>query len=147
MARVEEFIAVAATKERVLRLLQDLGRRQEILPEGWRIHRMVSAEASGVGAAAEMEWHVGPAPSLQVIQILQVGGDQQIEGPPPGDNYLTTWTVSQHERASLVGAAMEFSYGDLISELFVRRRLRRSMREMLAKLKHVVEAEEREASE
>jgi len=87
----------------------------------------------------EVEWRLGPRPTTQVIEIYEVTENQVIEGPPPRENYITTWTIGEDKRATLVGIHMRFSYGDWISEWFVKRRLRRALRQMLDRLKMVAE--------
>lgn len=141
MARVEEFVAVGAPRERVLSLITDLGRRHQFLPPGWRVIRPPAGRSAGVGASLEVEWRIGPAATPQVIQILEVTETSVLEGPPAGDNYLTNWELSQHGSATLVVTSMQFSYGDIISEWFVRRRLRKALKEMLTRLKTLAERE------
>jgi hypothetical protein len=141
VARVEEYVAIGAPAERVLGIIGDLDKRQRILPNEWRVLRRLTEKAEGVGASIEMEWRVGPAPTLQVLQILELTGSRQVEGPPPADNYLTTWTVETYGAATWTGVMIDFSYGDVIGEFFVKRRLRKACREMLQRLKEAAEAQ------
>jgi len=140
VASVVEWTAVVATPATLLGLVRDYSKRRLFLPEGWRFLRTLGAETAAPGAAMEIEALIGPAPTVHIVQLLEAGGDYVIEGPPAGDNYLTTWTVQARGEDAIVQVEMAFTYGGLVGEFFVRRRLRRALREMLRRLKAVAEA-------
>jgi hypothetical protein len=139
LAAVVEWVAVAAEPEAVLALVRDYSRRERFLPEGWRCLRIIGEER-GVGAQMEVEMRIGPAPTTHIVRLLSEGDDFIDEGPPGGENYLTTWTAQARGEDTVVQVEMRFAYGGPIGEYFVRRRLRRSLRQMLGHLKAVVEA-------
>ena len=132
-------MAVAGRPETLLALIRDYSQRQRFLPEGWRFLRSLSEQTSGVGAQIEIETRIGPAATTQVLQLLREGDDFIDEGPPGGENYLTTWTVQARGEDTIVQVEMQFRYGGLVGEFFVRKRLRRALREMLQRLKAVAE--------
>lgn len=139
MAAVVEWVAVAASSQAVLALLRDYSQRERFLPDGWRYLRTVG-EQHGVGAQMEIEMRIGPGPTTHLVQLLSAGDDFIDEGPPGGENYLTTWTVQARGEDTIVQVEMRFSYGGLVGEFFVRRRLRRALRQMLQRLKALAEA-------
>jgi carbon monoxide dehydrogenase subunit G len=139
LAEVVEWVAVAARPEAVLALIRDYAQRQAFLPDGWRYLRGYGA-TSGIGAQMEIEARIGPAPTVHLVQLLSEGDDFVDEGPPGGENYLTTWTVQARGEDSLVQVEMRFRYGGLVGEFFVRKRLRQSLRQMLQRLKALAEA-------
>ncbi len=141
MAVVQEFVAIDAPREAVFRLIRDRAQRARFLPDGWRVIRLIGGRADAVGSAMEIEAQFGPGMTSHVIETYEITEDQLFEGPPPRDNYITTWTVGADERATLVGLHTRFSYGDIFGEFFVRRRLRRAYRQQLQRLKAVAEAE------
>jgi uncharacterized protein YndB with AHSA1/START domain len=141
VAKVEEFVAINAPRDRVFDLIRDRAQRHRFMPEGWRVLQTLSSPTDEIGASMEIEWQVGPGLTVQVVQLLDVSEHNIIEGPPPGDNYMTTWTVAEHQGATWVGIKTEFSYGDIISEWFVKRRLGKAYRRMLQRLKQVSEEE------
>jgi hypothetical protein len=139
LAEVVEWLVVAASREAVLALLRDYSQRDRFLPHGWRCLRRFGP-ASGIGAQVELEAFIGPAPTSHLVQLLSEGDDFIDEGPPGGENYLTTWTVQARGEDTIVQVEMRFTYGGLVGEFFVRRRLRRALRQMLQRLKMVAEA-------
>jgi hypothetical protein len=139
LAAVVEWVAVAAEPQAVLALIGDYSQRVRFLAEGWRYLRAIGEER-GVGAQMELEMRIGPAPTTHVVQLLSQGDDFIDEGPPAGENYLTTWTAQARGEDTIVQVEMRFAYGGLIGEFFVRRRLRRALREMLQRLKALAEA-------
>jgi hypothetical protein len=139
LAAVVEWVAVAAEPAALLGLIADYSQRRRFLPEGWRYLRGIG-EQPGVGAQMELEMRIGPAATTHVVQLLSEGDDFIDEGPPGGENYLTTWTVQARGEDTVVQVEMRFAYGGLIGEYFVRRQLRRALRQMLRRLKAVVEA-------
>lgn len=140
MAEVVEWVAVASTPQTLLGLIRDYSQRHRFLPDGWRYLRPLSEETAGAGAQMEIEAKIGPAATTQVVRLLSEGDDFIDEGPPGGENYLTTWTVQARGEDAIVQVEMQFSYGDMIGEFFVRRRLRRALRQMLQRLKAIAEA-------
>jgi hypothetical protein len=139
VAEVIEWVAVAAAPERLLALIRDYSQRSRILPDGWR-YRRGFGEQQGIGAQMELEMRIGPAPTTHLVQLLSEGEDFIDEGPPGGENYLTTWTVQARGEDAIVQVEMRFRYGGLVGEYFVRRRLRRALRQMLQRLKALAEA-------
>lgn len=125
----------------VFDLIRDQAQRHRFTPEGWRVLRTLTERTDEAGSNMEVEWQLGPRLTTQVIEIYEVTENQVIEGPPPRENYITTWTVGEDKRATLVGIHMRFSYGDWISEWVVKRRLRRALRQQLARLKMVAEGD------
>jgi Polyketide cyclase / dehydrase and lipid transport len=140
LAYLVEWLAVAAAPESVLELIRDQSQRARFLPEGWRLLRSLSEQRDAIGSSMEIEARIGPTPTTHVVQLLEFGDDYVLEGPPGGDNYLTTWTVQSRGEDAIVQAEMQFSYGGLVGEYFVRRRLRKALRQMLQRLKTIVEA-------
>jgi hypothetical protein len=138
---VQEFIAIAAPREAVFDLIRDQSQRARFLPDGWRFLGTLSEQSDGLGSQMEVEWQIGPRPLQQVIETLAVSDNQVIEGPPGGDNYVTTWTVGEDATATLIGLHMRFEYGDFLSEFFVKRRLHRAFRQQLQRLKQVAECD------
>jgi hypothetical protein len=139
LAEVVEWVAVAGKPETLLALIRDYSQRQRFLPDDWRVLRVVGASA-GLGAQMELEARIGPAATTQIVQLLREGDDYIDEGPPGGENYLTTWTVQARGEDTIVQVEMRFRYGGLIGEFFVRKRLRRALRQMLQRLKAIPEA-------
>ena len=131
---------MAARPETLLGLVRDYSKRRLFQAEGWRCLRVLGEQAAGPGATMEVEARIGPAPTVHVVQLLDAGEDYVVEGPPAGDNYVTTWTVQARGEDAIVQVEMAFTYGGLVGEFFVRRRLRRALREMLRRLKAVAEA-------
>jgi hypothetical protein len=140
VAEVVEWIAVAATPERLLDLIRDQTQRHRFLPEGWRYLRQLTPETSGIGAAMEIEASIGPARSTHVVQVLEAGDDFLTEGPPGGDNLMTTWIVQARGEDTIVQVEVLFHYGGLIGEYFARRKLRRALKDQLQRLKAIGEA-------
>lgn len=138
MAEVVEWVAVAGAPETLLHLIRDYSQRHRFLPDDWRVLRVLAA-TPGPGAQMELETRIGPAATTQVVQLLRSGDDYIDEGPPGGENYLTTWTVQARGEDTIVQVEMRFSYGGLVGEYFVRRRLRRALRQMLQRLKAIAE--------
>jgi hypothetical protein len=139
LAYVVEWLAVAAAPQAALALIRDRSQRARFLPDGWRLLRSLNEQPEAVGSSMEIEARIGPMPTTHVVQLLELGDDYVLEGPPAGENYLTTWTVQARGEDAIVQAEMEFSYGGLIGEYFVRRRLRKALRQMLQRLKAIVE--------
>jgi hypothetical protein len=139
LAAVVEWAAVAARPETLLALIRDYPQRPRFLPDGWRCLRFFG-ETKGVGAQMEIELRIGPGATTHVVQLLSEGDDFIDEGPPGGENYLTTWTVQARGEDSIVQVEMRFSYGGPVGEFFVRRRLRSALRQMLQRLKALAEA-------
>jgi hypothetical protein len=139
LAEVVEWIAVAATPERLLQLIRDRSQRHRFMPDGWRFLRLLSEETDEVGACMEIEAQIGPAPLPQVIQLLEMGDDYVTEGPPGGENYMTTWIVQSRGDDTIVQVETLFSYGGLIGNFFARRNLRRALKQQLRRLKAVAE--------
>ena len=133
-------MAVAGRPETLLALIRDYSQRQRFLPDGWRHLRSLSEQTAGVGAQMEIEARIGPAATTHVVQLLSEGDDFIDEGPPGGENYLTTWTVQSRGEDAIVQVEMRFRYGGLVGEFFVRKRLRRALRQMLQRLKAAAEA-------
>jgi ribosome-associated toxin RatA of RatAB toxin-antitoxin module len=140
VAEVVEWVAVASTPGTLLALIRDYSQRNRFLPDGWRYLRPLSETTSGVGAQIEFEAKIGPARTTHVLQLLSEGDDFVDEGPPGGENYFTQWTVQARGEDCIVQVEMRFSYGAAIGEFFVRRRLRRALRQMLQRLKAIAEA-------
>ena len=141
MRVVQEFIAIEAPRERVFQLIRDQAERERFLPDGWRFIQSLTDRTDAAGSQMEIEWQIGPSPLRQVIETLAVSENQIIEAPPMGGNYVTTWTVGEDATATLVGLQMRFEYGDILSEFFVKRRLQKSFRQQLRRLKQTAEAE------
>lgn len=141
MARVQAFVAVRAPLEEVRALVLDLSRRHLFLPDGWRRLRLLTEQATGAGASMEVEASLGPRPTTGVVEVLDATDRQVLEGPPTRENLLTTWTFGRDEAAdeTLVGVLVEFEYGGPVGEWFVRRRLRRALRQQLDRLKLTAE--------
>ncbi len=146
MAQVLVSQAIDAPPERVFGIVRDLGRRDRILPEGWRVLRPLTERLDGIGSSIEIESRVGPAAVAQMVQIQEIREDeaqlQLVESPPTADNYITTWTVRPQGEGCLVFLHSDFSYGDTISEFFARRRLRKAYGQMLRRLKAEAEGYE-----
>jgi Polyketide cyclase / dehydrase and lipid transport len=137
LAEVVEWVTVASTPQALLGLIRDYSQRHRFLPDGWRGLRMLSEATSGVGAQIEIEAKIGPAATTHVVELLSEGDDFIDEGPPGGENYLTTWTVQARGEDAIVQVEMRFSYGGFVGEFFARKRLRRSLRQMLQRLKAI----------
>jgi hypothetical protein len=123
----------------LLTLIGDYAQRQRFLPDGWRVLSRYG-ERSGVGAQMEIEARIGPGATTHLVQLLSQGDDFIDEGPPGGENYLTTWTVQARGEDAIVQVEMRYRYGGLVGEFFVRKRLRRALRQMLQRLKALAEA-------
>jgi hypothetical protein len=123
----------------LLTLIGDYAQRQRFLPDGWRVLSWYG-ERSGVGAQMEIEARIGPGATTHLVQLLSQGDDFIDEGPPGGENYLTTWTVQARGEDAIVQVEMRYRYGGLVGEFFVRKRLRRALRQMLQRLKALAEA-------
>ena len=141
MAEVVEWVAVAARPETLLSLIRDQRQRHRFLPEGWRYLRQLSTETIGIGAAMEIEASIGPGVSTHVVQVLEAGDDFLTEGPPGGDNLMTTWIVQAKGEDTIVQVEVLFHYGGIVGEFFARKKLRRALKDQLAKLKAVAEAQ------
>lgn len=129
--------------------MRDQAQRERFLPDGWRFQRFITETHDELGATMALEASVGPAPTVEIMQLQLVredeppGQSQLVESPPTADNYITTWTVRDRDGASLVILHTEFSYGDMVAEFFVRRRLRKAYSQMLRRLKTVAELDAR----
>ena len=134
-----EWVAVAAAPEALLALIRDQSQRHRFLPDGWRVLRLLTDDHSSVGSRMEIEARFGPATTPRVVQLLEMGDDFVTEGPPGGDNFLTTWIVQARGEDTIVQAEVLFKYGGLIGEFFTRKSLRRDLRQMLQRLKAVAE--------
>jgi uncharacterized protein YndB with AHSA1/START domain len=149
LAQVQEAITIAAPRARVFALVRDQAQRHRFLPDGWRVVGLLTEQHDRPGATMSLEAAVGPAPLAQTLQLQVVwaespdraGQSQLVESPPAADNYVTTWTVRDHDGGSLVVLHTDFSYGGMVGEFFVRRRLRRAYRQMLSRLKALAESE------
>jgi hypothetical protein len=139
LAEVVEWVAVAASPEVLLGLIRDQSQRHRFLPDGWRFLRQLSEETDTLGARMELETKVGPAALPQVVQLLEMGEDFVTEGPPGGENYLTTWLVEPRGEDTIVQVEVLFRYGGLVGEFFARRTLRGALKKMLQRLKAVAE--------
>ena len=93
-----------------------------------------------MGSSMEVEARFGPGTTPRVVQILEMGADFVTEGPPSGDNFLTTWIVQAQGEDTIVQAEVLFKYGGMIGEWLTRKPLRRDMKQMLQRLKAVAEA-------
>ena len=140
MAEVVEWVAVAARPDVLLLLIRDQRQRHHFLPDGWRVLRLIGEEHGVIGSAIEMEARLGPGRTPYVLQILEMGDDFVTEGPPAGDNFLTTWIVQAQGEDTIVQAEVLFKYGGIVGEFFTRRSLRRDLKQMLQRLKAVAEA-------
>lgn len=132
-------MAVAGEPQMLLDLIRDYSQRHRFLPDGWRYLRDLGDKTAGVGAQMEIEAKIGPAVTPYVFQLLAEGDDFVEEGPPGAENYVTVWTVQARGEDTIVQVEMQFHYGDMIGEFFVRRRLRRAFRQMLQRLKAIAE--------
>ena len=139
MAEVVEWVAIASTPETLLGLIRDHRQRHRFLPGGWRFLRQLTPETTGIGAAMEIEASIGPGLSTHVVQVLEAGDDFVTEGPPGGDNLMTTWIVQPKGEDTIVQVEVLFHYGGLIGEYFARRKLRRALKDQLRKLKAIAE--------
>ena len=140
MAEVVEWVAVAARPEVLLALIRDQSQRHRFLPDGWRVLRVPEQEHGVVGSSLEVEARFGPGTTPRVVQILEAGEDFLTEGPPAGDNFLTTWLVQARGEDTIVQTEVLFKYGGFIGEWLTRKPLRRDLRQMLQRLKAVAEA-------
>ena len=140
MAEVVEWVAVASAPQPLLDLVRDYSQRHRFLPDGWRYLRSLSDVTAGLDAQMEIEAKIGPATTTHVVKLLSEGDDFIDEGPPGGENYLTTWTIQARGEDAIVQVEMRFSYGEMIGEFFVKRRLRRALKQMLRRLKAIAEA-------
>ena len=140
MAEVVEWVAVAARPETLLGLIRDQTQRHRFLPEGWRVLRVPEQQHGLIGSSMEVEARFGPGVTPRVVQILEMGDDFVTEGPPGGDNFLTTWIVQARGEDTIVQAEVLFKYGGMIGEWLARKPLRRDLKQMLQRLKAVAEA-------
>jgi ribosome-associated toxin RatA of RatAB toxin-antitoxin module len=140
LAEVVEWVAVASAPQPLLDLVRDYSQRHRFLPDGWRYLRSLSDVTAGLDAQMEIEAKIGPATTTHVVKLLSEGDDFIDEGPPGGENYLTTWTIQARGEDTIVQVEMRFSYGEMIGEFFVKRRLRRALKQMLRRLKAIAEA-------
>src|SRR5690606_30645656 len=108
--------------------------------EGWQVLRILDERSGSIGSRMELRARYGPGLMPRVIQILEIGDDFLTEGPPGGDNFLTTWIVQARGEDTIVQAEVLFKYGGIVGEYFVRKKLRADLQEMLQRLKAVVEA-------
>ena len=136
---MQEIVAVEASRDEIWSLIRDQAQRPRFLPDGWRFHGTLTERTDAVGSRMEIEAWLGPAPLHQVIELLEIGEDWIVEGPPTADNYVSTWTVAERGEVTLVQLETSFDYGGFIGEFFVKRRLRRAVREQLQRLKAVAE--------
>ncbi len=149
MAQLQEAITIDAPPAGVFALVRDQSQRERFLPDGWRFQRCLTEVHDEPGATMALEATIGPAPTLEVVQLQYLrldeppGQSQLVESPPAADNYITTWTVRARNGGSLVILHTEFSYGDMLAEFFVRRRLRKAYAQMLRRLKTVAELDAR----
>src|SRR5687768_10261690 len=109
MAIVEDSIVVSAPRDVVWGILRDQEWRPRFLPDGWQYHGPLTGETDHAGARMEIEWRLGPGRTRQVIETLSLDEDEIVEGPPTGDNFITTWKVVERQGATLVNLRMEFS--------------------------------------
>ena len=140
MAEVVEWVAVAARPDVLLALIRDQSQRHRFVPDGWRVLRLLTDEHGVIGSSMEMEARFGPATTPRVVQILEMGDDFVTEGPPGGDNFLTTWIVQARGEDSIVQAEVLFKYGGFLGEFLARKPQRRDLKQMLQRLKAVAEA-------
>ena len=140
MAEVVEWVAVAARSEALLSLIRDQSQRHRFLPDGWRVLGVPEEEHGVVGSTMEVEARFGPGTTPRVVQILEMGDDFLTEGPPGGDNFLTTWIVQARGEDTIVQAEILFKYGGFVGEWLTRKPLRRDLKQMLSRLKAVAEA-------
>jgi hypothetical protein len=140
LAEVVEWVAVAATPETLLGLIRDQRQRHRFLPDGWERLRLLDDRSGAPGSRMELKARYGPGLMPRVVQLLEMGDDFVTEGPPGGDNFLTTWIVQTKGEDSIVQAEVLFKYGGFIGEYFVRKRLRADLQQMLQRLKAVAEA-------
>jgi len=139
MAEVVEWVAVASRPESLLALIRDQSHRHRFLPDGWRVLRMPDQGHGVVGSSMEIEARFGPSTTPRVVQILELGADFVTEGPPGGDNFLTTWIVQAKGEDTIVQVEVLFKYGGIIGEWLTRKPLRRDLKQMLERLKAVAE--------
>ena len=140
MAEVVEWVTVAARPDTLLSLIRDQSQRHRFLPDGWRVLRLLGERHAGIGSQMEIEARFGPGLTPRVVQILETGDDFVTEGPPGGDNFLTTWIVQAKGEDTIVQAEVLFKYGGMIGEGLARKPLRRDLKQMLQRLKVVAEA-------
>jgi hypothetical protein len=134
---VEAYVAIEAPRVLVERLVLDQAQRARFLPDGWSFVDALTDETDRIGSQMVIEWRLGPAPLRQVIELLELeAGDvtRIVEGPPGGDNYVTTWRIGSDGPETLVSATFDFDYGDLLGNLLVRRRMRKALTQMLVHL-------------
>ena len=139
MAEVVEWVAVAASPETLLALVRDQSQRHRFMADGWRVLRRLSQEPDAVGARMEIEAQIGPATTTHVVQLLEMGEDYVTEGPPGGENYMTTWIVQARGEDTIVQVEFIFSYGGLVGEFFARRKVRAALKQQLQRLKALAE--------
>lgn len=137
---VVEWVAVAARPDVLLSLIKDQSQRHRFLPDGWRVLRLLTERHAGIGSGMEIEARFGPATTPRVVQILEIGDDFVTEGPPGGDNFLTTWIVQARGEDTIVQAEILFKYGGFVGEFFTRKGLRRDLKQMLQRLKAAAES-------
>jgi hypothetical protein len=142
LAEVVEWVAVAARPETLLALIRDQSQRHRFLPDGWRVLRVPEQAYGVIGSSMEVEARFGPGATPRVVQLLEMGQDFVTEGPPGGDNFLTTWIVQARGEDTIVQAEVLFKYGGIVGEWLTRKPLRRDLKQMLSRLKAVAEARE-----
>lgn len=140
MAEVVEWIAIAASPPALLDLIRDQRQRHRFLPEGWQVLRVLDDRSGAIGSRMEMRARYGPGLMPRVVQILEMGDDFMTEGPPGGDNFLTTWIVQARGEDTIVQVEVIFRYGGIVGEYFVRKRLRVDLQQLLQRLKATAEA-------
>jgi hypothetical protein len=139
MAEVVEWVAVAARPDVLMALIRDQSQRHRFLPDGWRVLRLLTDDHAAIGSRMEIEARFGPATTPRVQQILEMGDDFITEGPPGGDNFLTTWIVQARGEDTIVQAEVLFKYGGFLGEFFTRKGIRRDLKQMLQRLKVAAE--------
>ena len=139
MAEVVEWVRVAASPETLLGLIRDQSQRHRFLPDGWQVLRLLSDSHDRIGARMELKARLGPGATPRVVQILELGDDFVTEGPPGGDNFLTTWIVQAQGEDTIVQAEVLYKFGGLIGEFFAQKGLRRDLKQQLQRLKALAE--------
>lgn len=139
MSEVVEWVRVAASPDALLQLIRDQSQRHRFMPDGWRVLRLLGEPNDAIGARMEVEARLGPGTTPRVVQILEMGDDFVTEGPPGGDNFLTTWLVQPSAEDSIVQVEVLFKYGGIVGEFLVRKGLRRDLKQQLQRLKTVAE--------
>jgi hypothetical protein len=141
VAEVVEWVAVAARPDVLLALIKDQAQRHRFLPDGWRVLSVPEQQHGIIGSTMEVEARFGPGTTPRVVQILELGEDFVTEGPPAGDNFLTTWIVQARGEDTIVQVEVLFKYGGIVGEWLTRKPLRRDLKQMLSRLKAVAEGQ------